>query len=403
MCNTCGYNICQCQPLVPVTTCDPCTQETGCKVKLPSECVTINNTTIKDFLQCTNLLNYLYNCIVADPVQYAKWCALWAACNGQQTCLAPANISIGAITTTSAVVSWQVLAGVTYEVFLDNVSIQTNATSPLTISGLTPNTQHTVRVVSTCSNGITNFAVVQFTTEQLGNLIFSWGKTAGESVDLSQSINGSFTSVNWGDGTVNTSLTHTYATSGDYTVSIAGATTTILFLTNLDFLAPNLKTIVAIPNTVTSLNISNNPLLTSIPSLANLTGLQSLLARDTGLSGTLTLTANTLLNTLRIEDNLFSGTLNLTTNTLLTYVHVGSNNLTSITGISTATNLAYIDAAYNNLPVSVINTILQELDANAITNGICTLNNQTPVATPTGLGLTSKTNLITDGWTVTTD
>lgn len=82
LCNHCHCSPCSCYT-APFTLlpCDPCTTTTTCRIKLPAKCVTINGTTLELFLNCTNLLNYLYACIVADPAQYARFCALWAACD----------------------------------------------------------------------------------------------------------------------------------------------------------------------------------------------------------------------------------------------------------------------------------------------------------------------------------
>jgi hypothetical protein len=402
MCNTCGYVTCQCPPLVSTTPCDPCTQTTGCKVLLPAECVTINNTTVKDFLQCTNLLNYIYNCIVGDPVQYAKFCALWAACNGQQTCLAPANISVGAIDSTSATVSWQVLAGVTYEVFLDNVSVQTNATSPLVLSGLTPSTSYTVRVVSTCTNGITNFAVAQFTTTSVANLEFTWTRTAGDLMDLNAKVLGSYNQIDWGDGTINTSLSHLYSVSGSYTVKFYNSTATTVILGN-KFGASiyKLTNVASIPNTVEILNLGNNT-LTTIPSLTPLTNLKTLDLYANQLT-TINTTSNTLLERFVIAENLISGTLNITTNVNLENIEIQNNAFTNVIGTSSCPLIELFGAGSNNLSVSTVNSILTALDSSGVTNGLLQLDNQTPAAAPTGGGITAKNNLTANGWTVSTD
>lgn len=55
------------------------------------------------------------------------------------------------------------------------------------------------------------------------------------------------------------------------------------------------------------------------------------------------------------------------------------------------------------LTVSAVSTALQQLDANGQINGIINLSGQTPAAIPNAGGLTAKANLITKGWTVTTD
>lgn len=76
---SCNQTPCQCYN-APSVPCSDCTDTSICKIKVPAQCVTINNTTLDEFLECNNLLDYIYNCIVANPAQYSKYCALWAAC-----------------------------------------------------------------------------------------------------------------------------------------------------------------------------------------------------------------------------------------------------------------------------------------------------------------------------------
>lgn len=81
MCIDCNQIPCGCYEQPPTTVpCEPCTQTTVCKIKITAGCVTIGETNVQEFLSPTTLLNYIYASIVADPVQYAKFCALWAAC-----------------------------------------------------------------------------------------------------------------------------------------------------------------------------------------------------------------------------------------------------------------------------------------------------------------------------------
>jgi len=59
---------------------------------------------------------------------------------------------------------------------------------------------------------------------------------------------------------------------------------------------------------------------------------------------------------------------------------------------------------YNNaLTVSKVNALLVGLDGNGLLNGSVSLQGQTPAATPTGAGATAAANLVSKGWTVTTD
>lgn len=77
---TCGQTPCQCYTAPAPVPCYTCTETSVCKIKVPAECVTINNTDLKTFFECGNILDYLYNCLVNNPTQYERFCALWADC-----------------------------------------------------------------------------------------------------------------------------------------------------------------------------------------------------------------------------------------------------------------------------------------------------------------------------------
>lgn len=404
MCQFCGYTVCPptCPTAVVPTPCNPCTQDTGCLVKLPSECVTINNGTLKDFLNCTNLLNYLYACIVNDPVQYAKWCLLWAACSNSQVCGAPTNLSVGSVSNTGGILTWSMIPGVVYDVYIDNVLVQASASTPYTISGLTASTSHTVKIVSKCTNGGTNFSTVDFTTTAAANLIFSWDKTAGESVNLSSAIDGTFDSIDWGDGTVNTSLLHTYSVAGNYTVRVVNSNATTLILGNkIGVSIYKITAVTALPSTAVTINLSANT-ISSLPSLAPLTGLITLNIYRNALTS-INVSSNTLLQTLGIADNSIAGVVDLTNNTVLEWFEADRNSITNVTGFASCPNILLFQVSNNLIPVATVNAALVHLDTAGLSGGIFLSNAQTPVAAPTGAGATAKTSLLGKAWTATTD
>lgn len=83
-------------------------------------------------------------------------------------------------------------------------------------------------------------------------------------------------------------------------------------------------------------------------------------------------------------------------------VDIELGNLISIdfTGI---TNCFVIQLKSNTLSTAEVNNILIALDATGLLNKFLYLELQTPAAPPSGAGATAKTNLIANGWTVTTD
>ncbi len=250
-----------------------------------------------------------------------------------------------------------------------------------------------------------NIAGWQVTTEAIAvpNLMFTWTKTALEAINLTSSINGSFTSVDWGDGTINTSLLHTYTLAGTYTVKIYDSTATIITLGNK--LGPSVYKLTAlsnIPSTVVDLNVYTNT-LTSLPSLAPNTSLLKLYAGLNALTSIPNVSANVLLEELLLQDNNISGTYDFSANINLNTIELDRNSLTGLSGFNLTPLLSLLQFGDNSISVSNINNILVDLDNNGVTNGVFISTNQTPIATPTGLGATAKTNLLGKSWTMSTD
>lgn len=81
-------------------------------------------------------------------------------------------------------------------------------------------------------------------------------------------------------------------------------------------------------------------------------------------------------------------------------------SLIYISSFSGFTSLLGLDLSNNRLPVSVVNAVLTELLAlfpGPVASAYVNLSGQTPPATPTGAGATAAATLNANGWVVTTD
>ncbi len=267
-----------------------------------------------------------------------------------------------------------------------------------------------VEVISSSSDYLNavcggNVSGWQVTTDALAtpNVVFAWNRINGEAINLTSNINGSFTSVDWGDGTVNTSLSHTYTSTANFTVKIYGSTATNITLADgVDAITYNVTAFTAIPATVTHLDLHHNLITTAVSLTAN-TSLIYLDYSENSLTAFPTLTNNLLLQELYLSSNNIAGSYNFTLNTALNIIEIYSNAITGVSGFSSTTGLYNLQIGDNNISVSDINNALIALDNNGITNGNFISNNQSPLAAPTGLGVTAKNNLIIKGWTIVTD
>lgn len=318
-------------------------------------------------------------------------------------CTAPQNVYVSYITYTSALVGWDMVLGETYNVYLDDFLLYADADSPVVIDHLLPGVTYSVRI-SSGEDEICN-TTIEFTTvsdEEQPNLIFSWDKDAGEVMNMTTNINGTFTQIDWGDGTVNTSLIHTYTTAGNYTVKVYDSTVTILVLGNK--FGPSVYKLTAltkIPDTITQLTASTNT-LTSIPSLTPLTNLTKLLIQRNAIT-TLDISANTQLDQVITSGNPITSSFDLTTNTLLTFFEMDNCEIPSITNVGSAPGLFIFQAGDNYLSVTDVNNALIDLAGNGVLSGSCVLNNQTPLAPPSGAGIAAVATLVGNSWTVHTD
>lgn len=234
------------------------------------------------------------------------------------------------------------------------------------------------------------------------NLVFTWSRTTGDAMNLAGKINGSFSSIDWGDGTVNTSLSHSYATTGLFTVKIYNSDATNIILGNkIGASIHRITDVAAIPTTVEYLHLGNN-LITVEPDLTALVNLNKLYLYDNQIT-TLDITFNTTLVEIIVQNNLIAGVIDISNNTLLTIAEFDYNAITNITGLISCTLLGFFQASNNNIAVAEINTMLIALDTNGLNNGLALLLGQTPAAAPTGLGATAAANLVIKGWSVITD
>lgn len=246
-----------------------------------------------------------------------------------------------------------------------------------------------------CGGNIANWKITTDAAE-VANLIFAWD-TEAEAVNLTTNIDGTFSTIDWGDGTINSILTHTYAAPGNYTVRMYSSTATTVNLSS-----KNLTSFTAVPSTVIEINVDDND-IPALPSLSLNTSLLKLSAESNALTAFPDISTCTLVTEVFLTDNNISGSYNFALNTAMQYLEFGTNGATSISGVANMTSLGQLVMNANGLSVASINTALQALDANGVTSGIFNSVAQTPSAAPTGLGLVAKTNLISKGWTVTTD
>lgn len=103
----------------------------------------------------------------------------------------------------------------------------------------------------------------------VSNLSFDWNIPLNNTaVNIQESvsgygIDGTFDTIDWGDGTINTSFTHTYLLAGNYTINIFNSNSVELQLPN-----KLVNSILKIPNTLVVLNLENNN-ITNYPAFNN--------------------------------------------------------------------------------------------------------------------------------------
>lgn len=230
------------------------------------------------------------------------------------------------------------------------------------------------------------------------NLSWRWYKESDDSVDLTADIDGTFTAVDWGDGTVNTLLTHTYLAASDYTVKVYNSTAT-----NVRLKGQSVLELIALPISLIKLYCSLNN-ISVIPSFLPLVNLR-VLALDGNSISTIDLSACVLLETCILSSNSLTGAFDISTNYNLQRLTLYNNiGITAVTGIaSSASSLAQVECALCGLDTSAVNDILVDLDSNGLFSGLLDLIGQSTPAPPSGAGITAKNNLTLKLWAVTTD
>jgi PKD repeat protein len=173
-------------------------------------------------------------------------------------------------------------------------------------------------------------------------------------------------------------------------------------------------------NSLTTLNLTNNIKLKTLLLYAN-TGL----ALPTGFSGltdlewvdmyncnvTVPFDCTPFLNLKKVSaGNTSLPSVNLSTCTKLEWIYIRSSpSVTTLNLPATLSNTTMMYADGCGLTAAAINDILIKLDANGVSNTQLVTNNYIikldggTNATPTGAGITAKTNLIAKGWNVTTN
>lgn len=268
------------------------------------------------------------------------------------------------------------------------------------------------------------FDIEMSTTVSAGNtLFFNLSMTSPNHIDW-----------DWGDGTVDTfdvnnpNPSHTYTVGGTYSIlvtftspaSLLGFSAFSGFVTSISIANPNLTglTTMSMANTsiisfnatnlsasslLSTLNISVTQLASFDPSPLTM-GLSALYLNDNQLT---TINPGSFNNVGAISlDNNFITSFDISqlimpTGGQFTISNNGLTTLVNPSGISA--NMINFTAQTNSIPTSQINDILIALDTAGLTNGTLLINNQTPAAPPSGVGITAKNNLIGKGWAVLTD
>ena len=86
--------------------------------------------------------------------------------------------------------------------------------------------------------------------------------------------------------------------------------------------------------------------------------------------------------------------------TSLAVLHCGGGNSISVLDVSALTLLRYLHCAYNSMNQAMVDTVLCDVAAHAISNGTLNIAGN---AVPSGTGLACRDTLVSRGWTVTVD
>ncbi len=207
---------------------------------------------------------------------------------------------------------------------------------------------------------------------------------------------------------------------GPNTQEIRIVETTNLTTVNLSMITTAISIVVTGNSALTTLNlgsltrcdgqidIASCPVLTSV-NLSNLTKIINggLLIANTGLNSINFNSLTKCMGNISIGNNGSLTSLNFPALTNILYpVNIEFNAITSNPfPLLISFNSSYLSVSFNKLSGSAVNSILAKLVSISptLTGKSIYLNNQTPLAPPSGQGITDKATLIANGNTVTTD
>ena len=112
----------------------------------------------------------------------------------------------------------------------------------------------------------------------------------------------------------------------------------------------------------------------------------------------LDVSALTSLTTLYCYSNSIS-VLDVSALTSLTTLHCTGNSI-SVLDVSALTSLTYLDCRYNSMNQAMVDTVLCDMNTHGTSNGTLSISGN---AVPSVTGMACKDDLVSRGWTVTTD
>jgi len=240
--------------------------------------------------------------------------------------------------------------------------------------------------------GLLAFTILSFNLAAQDVITFKWTAGTSEKSFYLCATYGKNLTIDWGEGSPETetgdinllTLSHTYGTAGTYDVTITASTVdcrfTYLLMDGCEVVSLNVSGAPALthieccnnnsPNSLSSLNLSNNTALeslllhnnglSSLPNISVNTSLKVLWCNNNQISS-LNLSANTALTDLRCQNNLLNN-LNVSTNTALVRLWCSNNNLTDL-NVNANIALEYLYCYDNELDSLKLdfNTALKQL------------------------------------------
>lgn len=172
-------------------------------------------------------------------------------------------------------------------------------------------------------------------------------------------------------------------------------------LTNLKYAGFGGGFVVApqLPDSLENIDITDGGTITPTPDFSN-TVLRGVIVQSTHSFDPSALDGQTSLFDIRIQYSSLTTCCTLSNKANLASLRLEDNSLASIPSVAGLANLTTVILTGNALTASAVNNILIQLDANGAAGGTCDLSGGTN-GTPTGAGLTAKTNLEAKGWTIT--